>query len=353
MRTKEEIMEIMKAAYEDNSYMLVGEQLIGSNDFPEDMFERYREGSDGELPAILGIDMGIYGMDLLRTGIGSEKWYKFMDQITDFADRGGIVTASHHWDNPSVADPAECGYCRGMFGDGTEKYWDELLSEGSEINTRFKKDLYTAGMFLRELDERGVTVLWRPLHEANGCWFWFTCKSCGSQTLIGADYLKRLWRYLYNYYENELGLKNLIWVYGPNVGVDNNCTRNVMYYYPGDDVVDMVGLDWYTQGTREIYCEGRPYELMMATGKPCAITEFGPGGVLHFRNDLEAQEKAFNSVDALELLKSLTAEEGMKCAYVLTWHKGYGAFYSIGRSREALADPFFCTLDKMNKRFGA
>ncbi len=348
MRTKEEIVRIMKSSYEDDSYILVGEQLIGSSDFPENMFARYSEASGGELPAILGIDMGIYGMDLQRAGIGSEKWNRFLEQITAYAEKGGIVTASHHWDNPSVEDLEACDYCRGKFGDGTAKYWDELLTEGSVINEKFKTDLYTAGMFLKELEKRGVTILWRPLHEANGCWFWFTAKSCGSEHWIDAEYLKRLWRYLYNYYENELGLTNLIWVYGPNNGGDGRYVQDVMYYYPGDDVVDLVGLDWYTDGNKEIFDCNRSYEKLMQTGKVCAITEFGPGSSTK-AGSVKEQEKLFNSVDVLNLMKELTEKNGMKCAYVLTWHVGYGAFSSMGKAKEALSDPFFCTLDRLNK----
>ncbi len=350
IRTREQVLTIMKEAYESSKYVLVGEQLIGSNDFPDDMFKRYRDSSDGMMPAILGLDLGIYGMDLLRCG--EEKWKKHHDQTVAFAEMGGIVTASHHWDNPSVDNPADVGYCRGMFGDGTAKYWEELITEGSEINKKFKNDLLTAGRFLKELDDLGIPVLYRPLHESNGCWFWFTAKSSGSQYWTDGDYLKRLWRYIYDLYVNRLGMKNLIWVYSPNNGGDGKWVQNVLYYYPGDDVVDMVGLDWYTGGKKEIYDKNHSYDLLMSIGKPVAICEFGPGGDIQMREKggVEAQEKVYNCLNYLSDLTSLT-NRGMKCAYVLTWHKGYGAFSSMGKAKEALASPFFCTLDRLNEKY--
>lgn len=354
IRTKEEIIKIISDAYNDDSYMLVGEQLIGRSDFPNDLFKRYSDATGGELPAILGIDLARYGMDLVRVGEGTERWCQFRDQIIDFAEKGGIVTASSHWDNPSFEDPSECGYCRGMFGDGTEKYWDMLLTEGSEINKRFKAELILEGNFLKELGDRGVVVLWRPMHEGNGNWFWFTAKSSGQcPEWINPDYMKRLWRYIYDLYVNKMGMKNLLWVYSPANGI--NYTRtDPLYYYPGDDVVDIVGVDWYTQGQKEIFDPShQTYEKLMGLGKPCVLAEFGPGGDLQIKGQgVEAQEKVFNSLDFLNLMKSLTVDNNMKCAYVLTWHHGYGGVASLGKAKEAFLDPFFCTLDRLNKRVG-
>ncbi len=348
-------MKVLEKAYEDSRFMLVGEQLIGPNDLPNDMFERYKKSSGGKLPAILGIDLGCYGVHLMKVGVGSERWYTIIDQITAFAEQGGIVTASVHWQNPTYKE--EYGpLCRGAFGDGTVKYWDELLTEGSEINKSFKEELTVDGKFLKELSDRGVTVLWRPLHEANGNWFWFTAKSQGSPEWIPGEYLVRLWRYLYDLYVNEMGIKNLIWVYGPNTSSNTGNknpfgVRDVLYYYPGDEYCDMVGVDWYTAtGKPDILGAGHPYDMIMSTGKPCAITEFGPAGKLAFKENLEAQTSAFNSVDILNLMKGMTAR-GMKCAYMLTWHLNYGALTSMGRAEEALADPFFCTLDGLNELY--
>ncbi len=358
-RNKEDILRIMKNAYEDDSYMLVGEQLIGPNDLPRDMLARYRKASGGELPAIMGIDFGTYGM-YLKNIVGTDKWSAFIDQIVEYAEQGGIVTASHHLANPTgdinpTADGVDSP--RGAFGDGSINYWDELLREGSEINSRLKAELILAGKLLSELDGRGVPVLFRPLHEANGNWFWFCAKSPGKPVGVNegwtpADRLIKLWRYIYELYVNEMGLKNLIWVYGPNVGDNGTYTQDVMYYYPGDYYVDMVGIDWYTEQNSglDLFNGHSCYNKLMDTGKPVAITEFGPAGALNCRNDIKKQKETFNSVDILNLMKHLTVVNGMKCAYMLTWHEGYGAFSSMGFAKEALSDPFFCTLRRLNER---
>ena len=80
---------------------------------------------------------------------------------------------------------------------------------------------------LARLQEAGVPVLWRPLHEADGNWFWWGAK--GPETVRG------LWRLMYDRYTRVHGLNNLIWVWNSPVPA---C-------YPGDDVVDIISRDMY------------------------------------------------------------------------------------------------------------
>lgn len=54
-----------------------------------------------------------------------------------------------------------------------------------------------------EAEEAGVPVLWRPLHESSGGWFWWGAK--------GAEPFRQLWIYLYNELTCTYGCNNLIW----------------------------------------------------------------------------------------------------------------------------------------------
>ena len=352
MKTKQQILGVLEKAYQDSKFMLIGEQLIGPHDLPNDMFARFGEATGGRMPAILGLDLACYGLDLMNVGVGTERWNVILDQVTAFAEKGGIVTASSHWGNPTYK-PEFGPRCRGKFGDGTAKYWDLLLTEGSEINKIFKEELITDGKFLKELSDRGVTVLWRPLHESNGCWFWFTARSAQDGEWIDASYLLRLWKYIYNLYVTEMKIENLIWVYGPNIaGEDDNPygIKSAMYYYPGDEYVDMLGIDWYTDGSFDRIITTHSYDKIMSRGKPCAMTEFGPAGKLALYADHAAQEKAFNAVDMLKVFKNIS-RRGLKMAYVLTWHENYGAIHSLGRGKEALDDGFFYDLERLNSLY--
>ena len=84
---------------------------------------------------------------------------------------------------------------------------------------------------LKKLKDADVPVLWRPLHEAEGAWFWWGAE--------GPEPCKKLYRLLYDQLTNVYGLDNLIWVW-------NSYTYSTSPdWYPGDDVVDIVGYDKY------------------------------------------------------------------------------------------------------------
>ncbi len=348
MYTKEQIMKVLKLAYEDSRILLFGEQCGGNQDMPADMLSRYSKASGGKYPAVMGLDLACYGLQLPQVGVNSEKWKAYIDQITDFAEKGGIVTASSHFANP-IPDPTARALCRGKFG-GLEP-WEQLLTEGTELNIIFKEELLVDGEFLRQLGERGVTVLWRPLHEANSGSFWYCGRAHGEPGLLWMDgeYLKRLWRYIYNLYVNELGLTNLIWVYAPNNHGNWNGVCDALYYYPGDEYVDMVGIDWYTSNKNELIFPNHSYDKVMNLGMPAALTEFGPGNALRM-SDFDSQTKTFNALDMVDVMKDMM-RRGLKIAYVLTWTGGCGALYSIGKAEEALKDPFCIDLERLQKLY--
>jgi mannan endo-1,4-beta-mannosidase len=117
--------------------------------------------------------------------------------------------------------------------------------------------------FLKQLRFAGVPVLWRPYHEMNGAWFWWGQKP-------GENGYKKLWRMLYDRLVNFHGLNNLIWVFNTNEfkeGVDPHET-----YYPGDDVVDIIATDVYTEAFNQ---ENYDQMLALAGDKPIALGEVG------------------------------------------------------------------------------
>jgi len=95
---------------------------------------------------------------------------------------------------------------------------------------------------LAGLRDAGVVVLFRPFSEMNGAWFWHGNKP-------RAHYVG-LWRDLHAHLTDTRGLTNLLWVYEPDSSVhlatgSNTSGTPVDYYYPGDDVVDVVGHNCY------------------------------------------------------------------------------------------------------------
>ena len=112
---------------------------------------------------------------------------------------------------------------------------------------------------LKKLAAAGVPVLWRPLHEAEGGWFWWGAK--------GPEPFKGLWRLMFDRFTRTHGLHNLIWVF---------TAGNKPEWYPGDAYVDIVGADSYPSDPGDPL--SGTWEALRQTfdgKKLLALTEFG------------------------------------------------------------------------------
>lgn len=174
----------------------------------------------GKEPAILGLDFMHSGRNY--------SWYDDKEPIKDAAaywQKNGIPVFVWHWRDPSRT--TEEFYSKGTSFD-ISKINDP---ESAEYKAMLKDIDYVAGLF-KELQQQNVPVIWRPLHEAAGGWFWWGAK--------GAAPCKKLYQVMYDRMVNYHKLNNLIWVW----------TRepNDEAWYPGDEYVDIVGRDIYKQG---------------------------------------------------------------------------------------------------------
>jgi len=117
----------------------------------------------------------------------------------------------------------------------------KALTPGTEENIALLNDIDTMARKLKQVQDAGVPVLFRPLHEAEGGWFWWGAE--------GPEPCVRLYRLLYDKFTNEYGLNNLIWVW---TSYDYETSAA---WYPGDDVVDIIGYDKYNAK------DGKPMEV--------------------------------------------------------------------------------------------
>ena len=85
----------------------------------------------------------------------------------------------------------------------TQEEWNELTTDGTELNAIWKKQMDGVAKYLKQLQEAGVPVLWRPFHEMNGVWFWWCNKP-------GENGFKKLWICMYEYFTNYHKLNNLL-----------------------------------------------------------------------------------------------------------------------------------------------
>ena len=347
--TKEKLMKTLENVAVSDKIM-IGEEIQGNGaGIISEMIQYFADSAGGHEPAIIGIDLACYGIKLMDVDEKTKSGY--ICDLVDYASRGGVITASSHFDNPGDPDKA---VRRKIIGDKTgtlsdyEAAFEELLTEGSELNKFWKDELIENARFLKALGDNGVPVIWRPLHESNGDWFWF----CTSQDGITLDssYLRRMWIFIYDLYTNELGLNNLIWCYSPNTSSNTEDKPGGLmspwYCYPGDEYVDMVGADWYTGGNYEIGANDNYRQLIERTGKIGAITEFGPSGSLLAMDD-QNQEELFSCDDLRKLLENLR-DDGYEITYLLTWGSKWGV-PEMGRGDELMESEIALGLDDMAK----
>ncbi len=343
MYTKDQLLQVLETIYNDPDKCIIGEQVEGGRELPSTAIKRFYNATK-QNPGILGVDLGVYGLRLVSDGGISESVRRqAILEISDYCRNGGIVTICSHFTNPTNGIDMTTDGSRGAAGnvhtkDAYEKVFKDLITDGTQVNKKFKEELDADAQFLKDLQDNDVTVLWRPFHELNGTWFWWcvTQKKSGSSNItINPESIKNLWRYVYNYYTKDWGLTNLIWVYSPNASsnIDNKlglgkttCTK---YCYPGDAYVDMVGTDWY-KGEDDPEPLGYN-EMVDMSNKMGALTEVGlRGNLLHDKVDNPTpQDQLFNAMDLLDNLLQLR-DEGYKFTYTLLWSGGY-SIESLGK----------------------
>ena len=149
----------------------------------------------------------------------------------------------------------------------TPEMWNELVTEGTSLNDAWKVGADKIAMYLKQLQDKNIPVLWRPYHEMNGVWFWW-CNQKGEQGF------KRLWIMMYKYFTEVHQLNNLIWVWNTNAPRDIPNDEAFAYsdFYPGDEYVDILAADVY----RKDYKQSSHDQLVeLGQGKPIALGEVG------------------------------------------------------------------------------
>ncbi|MGP4042508.1 glycosyl hydrolase [Gracilibacillus sp. D59] len=235
--------------------IISGQQDDANNDLAD---VKHIKELTGKTPAILGLDLMDYSPSRVERGAISHD----VDIALEWDERGGIVAFSWHWNAPKdLIDTEEQPWWSGFYTDATTfdvKY--AMNNPDSEDYQLLIRDIDAIAAELKRLQDANVPVLWRPLHEAEGGWFWWGAK--------GPEPTKKLWKLMYDRLTNYHHLNNLIWVWN---SVDPN-------WYPGDDYVDIVSFDSYP-GEYNYSPQNDKYEALVdlsSNKKLIAMTENGP-----------------------------------------------------------------------------
>lgn len=214
-----------------------GRMLGTPNPSPEAVaLYRYLQDMSGKLmlSGQMWVPWGIHEIDYIQSKTGYKPAIAGFDYINepsnaletqraiDYWNGGGIVTFMWHAGAPGVGEGYENSKATididRCFVEGTEEYKD------------FWGDLKRIGDWLQKLEDAHVPVIWRPFHELDGHWFWWSKQ--------GPERFKLLWKTMYDYLVTERGLSNLIWTLCYTANPDSK-------WYPGDAYVDIAGADTY------------------------------------------------------------------------------------------------------------
>lgn len=254
----------------------------------------------GSHPAVIGVDFG--GLSGRPDSMIEKTKGLLRKNIAETYDRGGVTTVSWHFSNP--ASPG--GF---YWRDSVSAQAVKLIIPGGSHHEKYKTILGNiAGLAksTRGSDGKLVPMIFRPYHEFDGDWFWWGRAHCTIEEF------KTLWRFTVTYLRDSLGVHNFIYAFSP----DNIFFTETQFLerYPGDEWVDMVGMDNYGDFGRD----GK-YNLEAGIKKLKIVSDYAiKAGKLAAFTETGLESIPNTTWWTGVLLKTLRQEK-MQFSYVLVW----------------------------------
>jgi mannan endo-1,4-beta-mannosidase len=254
----------------------------------------------GSHPAVIGVDFS--GLSGRPDNEIQQTKKQLQKTIADTYNRGGVTTISWHFPNPASGG----GF---YWVDTISKAAVRLIIPGGSHHDIYKNILRTIADLANSTkgkDGKVVPMIFRPYHEFDGDWFWWGRAHCT------IDEFKTLWRFTVSYLKDSLRVHSFIYAFSP----DNRFFSEEQYLerYPGDQWVDMVGVDnygdWGRDGKYNVDVGIKKLKIVsdyaLKAGKLAAFTETGLESIPNTTWWTET------------LLKSLKKEK-LQLSYVLVW----------------------------------
>jgi len=258
-------------------------------------WEKHPDRSD--IKDIINTYPGLYGWDFGIITSPSNFYNDWMKRyVIEAYNRGGVNTFCWHYFNPLTGN---------SFYDTTITVKEILV--GGKAHQNYLNDLDRIAEYTRYLtndDRESIPIIFRPFHEFDGSWFWWGKHFCTKDEYVS------LWRFTVDYLKSK-GVNSFLYAYSPD---RNFCTEEeFLERYPGDDYVDIVGMDNYFDFTEKGDGFGDLLEKLrivtdvaIKKNKIAALTETG----------LESIPDSCWWTD--QLLRALESEN-VKMAYVMLW----------------------------------
>ncbi|MGB3006565.1 MAG: glycosyl hydrolase [Chitinophagaceae bacterium] len=254
----------------------------------------------GSHPAVIGVDFG--GLSGRPVAMIEKEKALLQKIIADTYNRGGVTTVAWHFNNPVSK---------------TDFYWNDSTAiaavkniiPGGTYHSKYKSILTTIADLAKSIkgkDDKLVPMIFRPFHEFDGDWFWWGRSHCT------IDDFKSLWRFTVSYLRDTLQVHNFIYAFSPDCRFSNEF--EFLERYPGNEWVDMVGMDDYADFGRN----GR-YNLDSGYHRLKIVSDFAEKN----KKLAAFTETGLESIPDTtwwtgKLLQTLQ-RENLKLCYVLVW----------------------------------
>lgn len=287
---------------QNSNYFLFGQEFFNSFKYSSGNAHGDKTYSDsrevtGAYPVVLGSDFHYY-LDKSET----ERGYH-TEAVKWAYQQGFIITFDWHISARNTAsytcNGSPSNLAKNIATGNTNGDRDWYLAELDKVIAIINNDLVING--------ENIPIVFRPLHEMNGNWFWWGAACSG---FTPTDY-RALYQLTVDYVKARTN--NVLFCWSPNSPVNSSILAN---YYPGDAYVDIVGLDMY-----EITAD--PFRQYMGTlvdfaedhNKVAVLSETG------YRNDTgngDAAARYWNDT-VLPAIVNDPSGKALKIAWALTW----------------------------------
>src|ERR1035437_316116 len=139
----------------------------------------------------------------------NQNWINYAAPFTlgqNWWNNNGVVGLMWHWRDPLTKSGSFYVPSAATSPDKGTTFDIRRVTDSTSIEYKAMiADIDLIAGYLKQFKDAGIPVIWRPLHEASGGWFWWGAH--------GAEPCKALWRLMFNRLVNYHGLNNMIWVW--------------------------------------------------------------------------------------------------------------------------------------------
>lgn len=324
--------------YYSQKYLMFGHQSDNAEGYDgnqpwQDLCESGRNAGRSDVLEVTGSYPAVFGFDFLfltnfmeNTGWAAQVRKALLINAIDAYNRGGVLTFSWHCINPIGKK---------------DFYWEkdptpavaQVVVPGTEANISFNSQLDLIAEFASKLigaDGKKIPVIFRPWHENDGAWFWWGNSHCTSEEFVA------LYRYTVDYLRGK-GVNNFLYAYSPGTFKTNGPEGEDAYHlrcYPGDDYVDMVGIDNYSEVCAPYFTTfGREVRFLSEFAKKhdklAAITETGCANV-------ECKDWFSEKLYRAAMMEKLSSERNI--CYALVWGNSKEGYWTPYKGHTAEQD---------------